>query len=253
VARALQIRLAMSETRGSLPSRADREDLLGGRAPPPGSPVLLLQGFLATRRSLHALERRLARDGFQVFSVDLGGLAGRFNTRRIDELAGIVRDEVERIYARRPGMAPLTVIGHSKGGLIAAWWVKRLDGHRRVRTLVTLGTPHRGTPLAWAGMLFAWLLPSLAQMRPGSGFMRRLHEGSWPDRVRLLAMYSRRDRVVPHGAAVIEERAAAVRNVEVDAAHGDFLLQKRVYAALLNELRGLDSGVEPSGSALRAA
>jgi triacylglycerol lipase len=244
----------MGETQVTFQTGADPDDLAGGAAvPSPGSPVLLLQGFLATRRSLEALERRLVRDGFRVFSVELGGLAGRFNSRRIDELARIVRDEVERIYARHPGMGPLTVIGHSKGGLIAAWWVKRLDGPRRVRTLVTLGTPHRGTPLAWAGMLFAWLLPSIAQMRPGSGFMRRLHEGSWPDRVRLLAMYSRRDRVVPHRAAVIDERAAAARNVEVDAAHGDFLLQKRIYAALLAELRGMDSGGERSASALLAA
>ncbi|HEY6005189.1 MAG TPA: alpha/beta fold hydrolase [Anaeromyxobacter sp.] len=244
----------MSEKRASLPSRADPDGLAGAAGlPPPGSPVLLLHGFFATRRSLHALERRLVRDGFRAFSVELGGLAGRFNTRRIDELARLVRDEVERIYARHPGMAPLTVIGHSKGGLIAAWWVKRLDGHRRVRTVVTLGTPHRGTPLAWAAMPFAWLAPSVAQMRPGSGFMRRLHEGSWPARVQLLAMYSRRDRIVPHRAAVIDERGAEARNVEVDAAHGDFLLEKRIYATLLSELRGIGGGEEPSGPSLRAA
>ncbi len=234
----------MTKTRMSFRSDMDHEDRdRSGGFQPSGSPVLLLQGFLATRRALGALEQRLRRDGFRVFSIELGGLVGRFNTRRIDELARIVRDEVERIYACHPGMPSLTVIGHSKGGLIAAWWVKRLDGWRRVRTVVTLGTPHRGTPLAWAALPLAWLAPSVLQMRPGSDFMRRLRQGAWPAHVQLLSVYSRRDRIVPYPTAVIDdERAAEARNVEVDAAHGDFLLKKRVYASILNALRGAESG-----------
>ena len=38
-----------------------------------------------------------------------------------------------------------------KGGLIAAYYGKKLGGWRRTRAVVTLGTPHRGTPLAWLG------------------------------------------------------------------------------------------------------
>jgi triacylglycerol lipase len=219
----------------------------------PGRPVLLLHGFLATRRTLAALERRLARDGFRVLSVDLGGLAGRFNNRDIRELAQIVRDEVERICAREPGMPPLTVIGHSKGGLIAAWWVKRLGGHERVRTVITMGTPHRGTRLAWAGIPFAWLAPSVMQMRPGSAFLRRLGEGAWPARVRVLSLFSRRDRIVPCRAAVLDEGHHESRNVEVDAAHGDFLVDRRVYATILSELRRTDLDEMSSASAARAA
>jgi pimeloyl-ACP methyl ester carboxylesterase len=216
------------------------------------SPVLLLHGFLATRRSLDALEARLRRDGYRVFSVELGGLRGRFNTRRIDELARVVRDEVERIYAREPSLPALTVIGHSKGGLIASWWVKMLEGHRRVRTLVTLGTPHRGTPLAWAGMLLAWLAPSVLQMRPGSAFLRRLRADPWPAPVQVLSLYSRRDRVAPYPSAVLDAPPAATRNVEVDAAHGDFLVKPGIYRTLLEELRRGDRQGAPAFAA-RAA
>jgi triacylglycerol lipase len=219
----------------------------------PGGPVLLLHGFLATRRALGPLARRLARDGFRVFSVELGGLAGRLHTRRIDEVAAMVRDEVERIYARNPGLGRLTVIGHSQGGLIASWWVKRLGGHRRVRTLVTLGTPHRGTRMAWAGILLAWLMPSLVQMLPGSRFMRRLRDTAWPARVALLSIYSRRDRMAPWPSALLESRGAAVRNVEVDASHGDYLLKKRIYETIVRELRRMSSRGAPRPSASVAA
>ena len=218
-----------------------------------GSPVLLLHGFLATRRTLAALERRLSRDGFRVLSVDLGGLAGRYNSRDIRELAGIVRDEVERIRACEPGMPRLTVIGHSKGGLIAAWWVKYLGGHERVRTVITLGTPHRGTPIAWAGLPFGWLAPSGMQMRPGSAFLRRLHEGAWPAQVRMLSLYSRRDRIVPWPAAVAVGEGPEVRNVEVDATHGDLLVDGRVYVTIRDELRRFDLGATRAESAARAA
>jgi triacylglycerol lipase len=209
----------------------------GGPAAPRGAPVLLLHGFLSTPRALGPLARRLERDGFRVFSVGLGD-AGRLGTRRrIDELARLVRDEVERIYARNPGMQRLIVIGHSQGGLIASWWVKRLGGHRRVRTLVTLGTPHRGTRMAWAGIFLAWLMPSIVEMLPGSRFMRRLRDTAWPARVGLVSIWSRRDRVAPWPSAVVEARGAHVRNVEVEARHGDYLLKKRIYRAVLRELR----------------
>ncbi|MFL5271784.1 MAG: esterase/lipase family protein [Anaeromyxobacteraceae bacterium] len=199
-----------------------------------GTPILLLHGFLATSRSMTALERRLERDGFRVFSLTLGG---RFNTRSIEAQAVVVRDEVERMYATEPELPALTVIGHSLGGLVAAWWVKRLGGHRRVRTVVTLGTPHAGTRTAWAGILLAWLLPALVQMLPGSGFLRRLGETRWPARVALVSLYSRRDRVAPWPGSLVDAQLANARNVEVDGGHSDYLLKKGIYHVVRNELR----------------
>jgi triacylglycerol lipase len=200
-----------------------------------GTPVLLLHGFLATSRSMAALERRLERDGFRVFSLTLGG---RFNTRSIEAQAVVVRDEVERMWAREPDLQPLTVIGHSLGGLVASWWVKRLGGHRRVRTVVTLGTPHGGTLTAWAGILLAWLMPAVVQMLPGSAFLRRLGETRWPARVALVSLYSRRDRVAPWPSSLLDAaKLPQARNVEVDGGHSDYLLKKGIYLIMRNELR----------------
>src|SRR4051812_29413153 len=99
-------------------------------------PVLLLYGFLSTRRTFEVLERRLRRDGFCVWSINLGGLFDLFNTRGIDDSAEKVRDKVERLYKRYPGMGPLSILGHSKGGLIGRYYVKRLGGDTRVRNLI---------------------------------------------------------------------------------------------------------------------
>jgi triacylglycerol lipase len=212
-------------------------------------PVLLLHGFLATRRTLEVLERRLRRDGYCVFSVNLGGLGQVFSTRGIDDVADFLRAKVERMYARHESMGPLTIVGHSKGGLIGAYYVKRLGGHHRVRALVTMGTPHNGTLAALLGMPILPLARSVLQMMPRSGFVRRLRAGAWPENVHLASLYSRRDRLAPYPAAILHGRGQPnVRNVEVDCDHGGFLVKKRAYEALLRELRLAEAA---AGSELR--
>lgn len=200
-------------------------------------PVLLLHGFFSSRRTCAVLERRLRRDGMGVFTLDLGGLGGTLNTRGIDDLADLVRAKIERLYARHPALGPLTIVGHSKGGLIAAYYVKKLGGWRRTRAVVTLGTPHHGTPVALLGLPVGFLARSLWQLFPGSAFLRRLHDGPWPGQVRLVSIWSREDGASPYPSAVIETHGLPhLANVEVQSHHAAFLTSKRVYQALLHEI-----------------
>src|SRR5215217_4684149 len=41
--------------------------------------------------------------------------------------------------------AKLVLVGHSMGGLVARYFIECLDGWRDTRTLVTFGTPYRGS------------------------------------------------------------------------------------------------------------
>lgn len=223
---------------GPLPPRLAAAQLRHARRP-----VLLLYGFFSTRRALDVLERRLRRDDYCVFSLHLGGFRKTFNTRGIDDLAEYVRTKVERIYLRNPGLGPLTIIGHSKGGLIGAYYVKKLGGWRRTRALVTLGTPHAGTAAAYAALPFGLLAPSLWQMIPRSSFLRRLQRAPWPPGVRHVSIYSREDRVTRYPSAVIDTcDLPYLRNVEVSAqGHREFLYRKAVYDIILGELRAGDA------------
>jgi triacylglycerol lipase len=201
-------------------------------------PVLLLYGLLSTRRSCEVLERRLRRDGYGVFSIDLGGLAGAFNTRGIDESAELVRDKVERLYARYP-LGPLSIIGHSKGGLIGRYYIERLGGDARVRTLVTLATPHLGTPTAYLGCAaFGLFAPSVWQMTPKSTFLRRLNMGPWPEDVRLVSVSSRADACTPFPSGRLPlPEAPNVENVELPGLrHRDFLVAPSAYAVVRRAL-----------------
>jgi pSer/pThr/pTyr-binding forkhead associated (FHA) protein len=51
-----------------------------------------------------------------------------------------------------PG-APITIVAHSMGCLIARYYVERLGGKRRVERVVLLGGPHAGNPWAFAALL----------------------------------------------------------------------------------------------------
>lgn len=217
-------------------------------------PVLLLYGFFSTRRSFEVLERRLRRDGYCVFSLNLGGFRRTFNTRGIDDLADFVRAKVERIYGRNPGLGPLTIIGHSKGGLIGAYYVKKLGGWRRVRALITLGTPHNGTPTAYAGLPLGVFARSVWQMIPMSGLIQRLQDGAWPPQVRLVSIYSRHDRASPYPSTLLDTKGLPyIANVEVEGvAHREFLHKKRVYDLVVAQMRAAEAAkpIEKAGLTL---
>ena len=203
-------------------------------------PVLLLYGFLSTRRTFEVLERRLRRDGFCVWSINLGGLFDAFNTKGIDESAEKVREKVERLYARYPGMGPLSIIGHSKGGLIGRYYVKRLGGDTRVKNLVTLGTPHNGSPSAYWGIVTAGTFSkSVWQMTPMSPFIRRLKMGAFPRSVRFVSMYSKADRMSPFPCCILEDNTGAgnLFNIELsNVTHREFVVKRSVYDLIRREL-----------------
>jgi pimeloyl-ACP methyl ester carboxylesterase len=53
----------------------------------------------------------------------------------------------EKLHAQRQHnpASKLVLIGHSMGGLVARYYLECLDGWRDTRTLITFGTPHRGS------------------------------------------------------------------------------------------------------------
>jgi pimeloyl-ACP methyl ester carboxylesterase len=201
-------------------------------------PVLLLYGLMSTRRSCEVLEHRLRRDGYCVFSINLGGLFDKFNTHGVDECAEKVREKVERLYTRYD-LGPLSIIGHSKGGLIGRYYVKRLGGDSRVRTLITLATPHNGTPRAYLGC--ATMGPfarSVWQMTPMSPFIRRLKLGAFPPGVRFTSIFSKADGATPFPCGMLEtEGYENLFNVEVPGVtHREFLFKRAVYEVIRREL-----------------
>ena len=102
-----------------------------------------LFGFdeIALGRSRHAYFRgvraALEKEGHSVFVARVAAV-GTIGMRAA-ELARCIR----AVDARR-----VNLVAHSMGGLDARWAIARLGLRKRVGALVTVGTPHLGTPLA---------------------------------------------------------------------------------------------------------
>ncbi|MFI6699476.1 esterase/lipase family protein [Streptomyces sp. NPDC050509] len=175
-----------------------------GRSHPP---VVLLHGFVDNRSVFVLLRRSLARHGWQhLVSLNYSPL-----TCDIRTAAELLDRHIEEICART-GHRRVDVVGHSLGGLIARYYVQRMGGDSRVRTLITLGTPHEGTtavPLADAH-------PVVRQMRPGSPVIEELRQPAPGCRTRFVSFWSDADPLMaPVATARIEHPDLLVENVLV--------------------------------------
>jgi triacylglycerol lipase len=202
-------------------NRAAREPVAAPEraAAPPGPPVLLIHGYLATRGSLHLLERNLARRGYVVMSYKLGPI----NLGDIRDSAGLIARKVESMVAQT-GVTQVDIVGHSMGGLVGLYYLKRLGGRHRVRRLVLLGTPARGTWSALFGLFTAPLGLASLQLLPGSPFLRDLAETPLPDGAEVISIGAERDWLAPLGSTVLQ----GVRHMSVATGHSGLLVEEEV-------------------------
>jgi hypothetical protein len=75
------------------------------------------------------------------------------------------------------------VVAHGTGGLVARYWLGPLGGHPRCQALITLGTPHRGLPLA-----LDWLVNGVRLAGVADQDATRVIRG-WPSMYELLPQY----------------------------------------------------------------
>ena len=78
------------------------------------------------------------------------------------------------------------------GGLDSRYCVEELDGDEYVDDLVTLGTPHQGTYVAY----LAYVTPGGHDMVPGSDFLTDLNDGHLDPGVSYTALYSSLDEAI---------------------------------------------------------
>jgi pimeloyl-ACP methyl ester carboxylesterase len=175
-----------------------------GRAHPP---VLMLHGFIDNRSVFVLLRRSLRRHGWRhVEALNYSPL-----TCDLRKAADLLGKHVEEVCLRT-GHHQVDIVGHSLGGLIARYYVQRLGGDSRVRTVITLGTPHSGTRVA--PLMSAH--PIIRQMRPDSDVIAELALPAPHCRTHFVAFWSEDDQVMaPPRTACIEHPDLSAYNVHV--------------------------------------
>ena len=153
---------------------------LGPRAlPRPGDaapPVLCIHGFTQDRTNFSAIRGALWQAGRSSIALDLG-LPGRSPSRYVPALTERLGD----LWRAFPD-GPIDLVCHSMGGLLLREVLRDHPALReRVRTVITLGSPHGGTagsrgPVRWMpeghGLhrRSAWIreLPTFSDLVPGA-------------------------------------------------------------------------------------
>jgi triacylglycerol lipase len=119
------------------------------RGPRTRYPVVLVHGILGfeeigigtvKQNYFRGITEHLRRLGVKVHQPALPSLGS------VTERAQSLHEALSRLPEKR-----LNIVAHSMGGLDARYAISRLGCHKRVASLTTIGTPHRGTPVADLG------------------------------------------------------------------------------------------------------
>lgn len=127
--------------------------------------VLLIHGLNDTTVIFRSLSTHLRQLGRSVYSFDFIPNNG---DAPLEQLAEQVADHIGKTFSSDE---KLDLVGLSMGGLVSRYYVQRLGGMARVQRLVTLGTPHHGTWIAYLSNR-----RGCVQMRPQSDFLQRLNQ-----------------------------------------------------------------------------
>lgn len=191
-------------------------------------PVMLVHGWIHNRSAFLLMQQGLRRAGLgPLHTFEYQSMTGD-----LDRIARRLGPAVEQLVGRSP-RGDCVLIGHSMGGLIARQYVQELGGHALVDTVVTLGTPHRGTWTAWFGAGRA-----IEQCRPGSAYLRQLERGARPGLARWISYYSDLDfMITPAISAKLLHPALRADNVRVrDIGHLSMLLSRPLLADVVRRL-----------------
>ncbi len=129
------------------------------------------------------------------------------------------------------GEPEVDIVAHSLGGVVARLAIRNHRLGTSVQTLITLGSPHKGTYPARFGNT-----PDLLDLRPDSELMIQLNSRPWPRNVRGVTFWSRNDLLV-----LPPESAAMEGTEQVDATpftHYSYLLDPRSWTAVAQALEG---------------
>jgi len=175
-------------------------------------------------------------------------------------------DLIDATAAANPGV-PIDVLAHSQGGVVARLAIGRSFDRGRlpgsVATLVTVGSPHAGAPLATGASAMRLSptgrlmldeirasgvagalddrLPATTDLAATSDLMREVHSRDLPDQVRFVSLGGSGDLIVP-GVAAVDPRADDQRILPTSlgtGAHADLTSDARTTREISLAVAGL--------------
>ena len=163
--------------------------------------MVLVHGTFENRfDNWQSMSPALKAAGYCVYALDYGsyngsGLLGIYGVGEIEHSAGELRDFVAGVRAQT-GAAKVSLVGHSQGGMMPRYFIKKLGGAAEVEDLVGLAPSNHGTANPFAP-LAGRSCPACRQQVRGSAFLQELNAGDEsPGDVSYTQLVTRYDEVV---------------------------------------------------------
>jgi triacylglycerol lipase len=155
------------------------------------NPVLLVHGFQDDAKKMQPMAHTLRRDGWTVFTPTLSPSGCQVGN---EVLAQQLSDFIE---ANVPHDKRCDLVGFSMGAIVCRYYLQRLGGIARVDRFVAISAPEHGTWWAKTCPTELLRLPGVAQLRPGSAFLRDLNsDAQMLDRVRFTTIWTPLDLMI---------------------------------------------------------
>ncbi len=202
---------------------ASREAVIDPGVPDGHPPLILVHGLGGDRGNLLPMAWYLwfrgRKRSYRIhFTPDMS----------IQQMAAALADFIKAVL-KTTGEDRVELVAHSLGGIAARFAITEWELEDSVQTLITLGTPHKGTYAARYANTDA-----LRELRPDSRIIKMLEEYGWPPGVRGVTMYSENDLlVIPPEFAVVE----GAEQVDMSPfTHYSYLVSPRSWAATAKAL-----------------
>jgi triacylglycerol esterase/lipase EstA (alpha/beta hydrolase family) len=200
----------LNTTPRRVPAVSEGEE--GGQGDEP-IPVVLVPGYGVNRAYFSFLQMYLRRRGWPWVAV-INHRPFSASVPYYAERLGLYVDDV----LRASGAQQVDLVGHSMGGLVAAFYVNALGGHTRVRRLVTLGAPWKGTA--------TWVFGGRRQARdmaPDSDVVKAVQDLKTPT----TAIWSRSDAMIFPAERAKPDGGDAIELANLG--HNEMLFSARVF------------------------
>ena len=135
------------------------------------NPIILIHGLWNKADIFSKITSKLDEFEIEYFAPTL---KHEYGMKSIIELTNLLNDLILEKYGYEK---ELDILGFSMGGIIGRYWIKKLNGYKRTRKFITVGSPHKGT-------LASQLVPKfpfrgIAEMKINSPLLRELSKSDY--------------------------------------------------------------------------
>ena len=200
-------------------------------------PILLVHGIVHNQSAFFSLKQHFdALSWKNIFTINYSTRHGSM-TQMVDQLAQRVEEILESTQTNQ-----IDIVAHSLGGLVSRYYMSVGGGRGKVKRLITLGTPHKGTSLSFLlrGLTISGLTDDLRQ---GSYLMNLLNETTLPRGTKIISIYPSFDWAVwpTTNSKVDGLPRTAFKNYEIEGvSHMGLLFSNKVADLIVNAIGAED-------------